>query len=138
MSRMRVVSVIAASLATACSTPTMPEADHDHLLGTWEGEVSTPVGKFPVTFHISEDDLGLKCILDSPNQNRRSVYCDGILVSAEAVQILVPAVDARYTGWFEDERLRGHWTQAGLNFHLELSRTIPPEPELVLGPEDSE
>lgn len=128
MSRMSVVPTIAlAVLAAGCNTNTVPEARYDHLLGTWEGKVHTPVGELPVTFYISEGHLGLNCILNSPNQSRRPVYCGDIAVSEHAVQILVPAVDASYTGWLDENHLSGHWTQAGLNFHLELARLAPPE-----------
>lgn len=131
MSRMLVIPALALILGTGCAAvPTaVPDARYDHLIGTWEGAVHTPVGELPVTFYISEDHLGLNCMLNSPNQSSRPVYCGEIAVSEEVVQIQVPAVDASYTGWFEENHLSGHWSQAGLNFHLELARLAPPEPE---------
>lgn len=127
MSRMLVIPTLALVLVAGCNSVPEEKTHHDHLLGAWQGAVHTPVGELPVTFYISEGHLGLNCILNSPNQSRRPVYCGEIAVSEQAVQILVPEVDASYTGWIGDNQLSGHWTQAGLNFHLELARLSPPE-----------
>jgi len=110
-------------LTVGCSTVSAPEEGrYDDLLGTWEGAVHTPVGDLPVAFYISEAGEGLSCVLDSPNQSNVTIPCGDITVSDSVVRIVLPRVDASYRATLEADQLRGEWTQAGLNFHLQLSR----------------
>lgn len=110
-------------LATACSTTVTHDTEnHDYLTGTWEGAVQTPVGDLPVSLYITEDAEGLSCVLDSPNQSNDRVPCGEIAIEDNTIHIVLPRVNASYRGILDANQLSGQWTQAGLNFHLELSR----------------
>lgn len=114
------IPAFTAILTVGCST--VPEPQYDHLVGTWEGAVHTPAGDLPVAFYISEDLEGLRCMLESPNQSTDQVPCGDIAVNEDRIQIVLPRVGVSYRGILDSDHLSGQWTQAGLNFHLELSR----------------
>ncbi|ASB50562.1 alpha/beta hydrolase family protein [Alkalitalea saponilacus] len=93
--------------------------------GKWYGIVEVPGASLPIVFNIEETDDGFVSTLDSPDQGaygievKTTTFVEGILT------IEIPGLFLKYSGEFENEEIKGTFSQAGFDTPLILTRNEP-------------
>ncbi|TCO09330.1 alpha/beta hydrolase family protein [Natronoflexus pectinivorans] len=93
--------------------------------GKWYGIVEVPGASLPIVFNIEETDDGFVSTLDSPDQGaygievKTTTFVEGIL------SIEIPGLFLKYTGQFENEEIKGTFSQSGFDIPLVLTRNKP-------------
>jgi hypothetical protein len=83
-----------------------------------------------LVFHISAGKEGeLLATVDSPDQGVRGIPVERVVVDGNRLTMEMPAMQARFEGVVEGDRLEGAWNQGGANLPLELERV-----EVLVGP----
>ncbi|MGQ9425128.1 hypothetical protein ACXYTJ_06710 [Gilvimarinus sp. F26214L] len=104
-------------LASSCAT-----VERESIAGDWNGELETPLGNLPVVFHFYETEEGFDCTMDGAAERSVNIPCSEVAKDGDAVLVELPMVGARYEATLEEDGMSGQWTQAGLNFDLNLAR----------------
>lgn len=87
-----------------------------NLTGAWNGKLTVGPQSLTIVLSISENG----CTLDSPDQGAKGIPCETSYLSADSVNVEIPAINARYAARLTDGRLSGRFTQMGFSFPLVL------------------
>jgi hypothetical protein len=106
-------------------------AQQEAAVGIWQGPLTVGGGMtLALVFHISAGEEGeLSATVDSPDQDVRGIPVERVVVDGNRLTIEMPAMQARFEGVVDGDRLEGTWNQGGANLPLELERV-----EEVVGP----
>lgn len=89
--------------------------------GTWHGTLAvTPQAKLRLVLHIDEA-ADVKVKMDSPDQGALGLPGELRFVSADSVNIALPALGADFSGRLSEGTIQGKFSQRGFSFPLELT-----------------
>lgn len=98
------------------------------LNGAWRGSLDLGQMKLPLTFNFSETPSGeTQCIIDSPSQGAKGIPTEVVLCTPDSISLTCNAIRASYTGRITDDTVKGHFTQHGYRFPLDLTTDNPQE-----------
>lgn len=89
------------------------------LQGHWTGRVNSFLLHFRF---VAGNHGGLHAFFDSPAGGVSSLIIEDIAVDSDSFQFSVPAIDAGFTGSFDDGVIEGEWTRQGQKSSLRLTR----------------
>jgi uncharacterized protein len=92
------------------------------LAGDWSGDLNFPQGKLRFVFHITGTDDDLSATADSPDQNARNLPVDSIRLRDDTLTFRMTQLNARFTGEVAEDRIRGTFSQNGVDVPLLLTR----------------
>lgn len=92
------------------------------VAGDWSGDLDFPQGRLRLVLHITGSDNDLSATADSPNQNARNLSVDSIRLRHDTLTFRMTQLNARFTGEFADDRIRGTFTQNGVDVPMLLTR----------------
>lgn len=97
--------------------------------GTWRGELSVAQTRLPLVFHIASDTTAT---LDSPMQGAIGIPCTKATISGNDIYIEMQNLNAAYIGSIDTEGslIKGHFTQNGMTFPLNLQSSASEETTL--------
>lgn len=111
-------------------------AQHD-LSGIWSGKLELPnSASLTIVFNLSVDTNGnYSSTLDSPDQGAMGIQTESTEIKEDSIFINVPVIKAVYKGkiLFDEKKIDGIWSQAGMNLNLLVSKTdkieLPKRPQ---------
>ncbi len=84
--------------------------------GVWSGNLEAPGIKLPIVLHLDENNP----TLDSPSQAVKGLPIQVLKADGDSLSISIPAIGASFKGRFETDKIRGVYSQGGLNIPLIL------------------
>ncbi|MEG0037790.1 MAG: alpha/beta fold hydrolase [Bacteroides sp.] len=93
------------------------------LSGQWLGTLQLPMGKLRLVFHLSPKADGYTATMDSPDQGAKGIPVSLVTFNAPTLTLEVAAAQIKYTGTYENNRIKGTFVQGGLSLPLELSKS---------------
>lgn len=107
--------------------------------GVWSGALEVQGVKLPVVFHLTPEGP----TMDSPAQNVRGIPIEVTRPAADSIFISVPMIGGSFSGRYEDGKIRGVFSQRGVELPLTLSpgeeevrRPQTPQPPFPYGVEE--
>lgn len=98
------------------------------LNGAWRGSLDLGQMKLPLTFNFSETPSGeTQCTIDSPSQGAKGIPTEVVLCTPDSISLTCNAIRASYMGRITDDTVKGHFTQHGYRFPLDLTPDNPQE-----------
>lgn len=95
-------------------------ADGQSLVGSWKGVLEVGgAGKLTLVFHVGNDNT---VTMDSPDQGAIGIKTTTKVLSADSVNVELPALGALYAGKLCDDEIKGTFSQMGYSFPLNLKR----------------
>lgn len=92
------------------------------ITGSWNGILKVQSIEIPVVFHISKvNDLYIST-MDSPSQGAMGLSTDKTIFENDTLKIEMSSIGVVYEGTFDDELIKGVFTQGGLSLPLELTK----------------
>lgn len=103
------------------------------ISGSWNGKLSLGPQSLTIVLNIASDG---SCTLDSPDQGAKGIPCTAQHLSADSIQIDIPAIGGSYSARLTDGKLVGNFVQMGYSFPLELvpGEAIPERPQTPTPP----
>lgn len=100
------------------------------------GELSVGISKLSLIFHFNDSADGVISTLDVVEQATNGIPAKVNFYSADSINILVPSINAKYSGRFIDGIFVGEFVQMGMKFPLNLKRGMPVfnRPQTPVGP----
>ena len=110
--------VMSVGFAAAAAAQTGP-------VGDWEGILSAGGQEFPLVFHITGDEGNLSTTLDSPSQGAFGMAGDSTTFEDGELSITFASIAGAFEAVISEDgsTLTGTWTQAGMSFPLEITRS---------------
>ena len=103
------------------------------ITGTWNGILDVPGMQLRMLVNISQSETGYTGTMDSPDQGAKDIPISDIVFTNNSLSFSVPAAGVTYKGTFENETIKGTFSQAGSSLPLNLSRGTginrPQEPQ---------
>lgn len=101
--------------------------------GSWKGRLDAGGASLAIVINISDG----KCTMDSPDQGAYGIETEMRHLSADSLNIVIPAIGGSFDGGLHDGMLKGTFRQMGMAFPLDLTPTVvtrnrPQEPALPL------
>ena len=100
-----------------------------NIEGSWQGALKVSSIQFRIVFNIiSSDEGNYKATMDSPDQGAKDIPVDKVTLAGENLKIEMPAIRGEYNGLVNSEsnKIEGTWTQAGINYQLDLEKADKP------------
>lgn len=123
---MKYISIFLALLFTAtCAhvTTTPLKDEKEKLLGSWNGQLETPVNSLTVVFRFEMTKDGeFLGFTDSPDQGGFGIPVTGTEIEGGTVDIKVSSLQAEYKGKMSGDEIVGEFTQSGVSFPLTLRK----------------
>jgi pimeloyl-ACP methyl ester carboxylesterase len=114
----------------------LPAMAQDHRLGTWHGDVVTPVGTFTLLFQLQDNPgKGLSGDVESVNQAPgEKMPLANIVATPGTLAFSIPQIGARYEAvWNEADQTWAGVFRQGREFPLALTRGPVPVAAVVAG-----
>lgn len=90
------------------------------LDGSWKGDLKAGPVTLPLIVNIKDG----KCTLDSPEQGAFGIETRVNYLSADSINIAVPAIGGTYAGHRQGDTLKGTFTQMGMSIPIDLQKTV--------------
>ncbi len=90
--------------------------------GTWNGVLKAPSQELPIVFHIVQQDEVYISTMDSPVQGAKGLATDSTSFENNELEIVMSELFVIYSGTFENDTVKGTFTQGGMAFPLNLVR----------------
>lgn len=102
---------------TRYEAPRLSKAAIDTLSGTWNGPLTTPIGKLTFVFRFKPDDKGeLQGTLSVPEQGPAEFPMSEIAFVDNTLAFKIPRVNGDFTGTYANGGLNGSWKQGAPGF----------------------
>ncbi len=108
------------------------------VTGSWKGTLTVQGMELPLVFNIEESDGNFTSTMDSPSQGATGIPMDETLLSGNELTISLKQAGIKYVALLESNQLKGTFYQAGMEFPLNMEKTvktIPGNPDLVTSDE---
>ncbi|MBT8209767.1 MAG: S9 family peptidase [Eudoraea sp.] len=108
------------------------------VTGSWKGTLMVQGMELPLVFNIQETDGTYASTMDSPSQGATDIPMDETLLAGNELTISLKQAGIKYVALLEGNQLQGTFYQAGMEFPLNMEKTvktIPGNPELVTSDE---
>ncbi|NOQ91506.1 MAG: alpha/beta hydrolase [Flavobacteriaceae bacterium] len=92
------------------------------ITGSWNGILKVQSIEIPVVFHISKVNGLYTSTMDSPSQGAMGLSTDKTILKNDTLKIEMSKLGVVYEGTFDDELIKGVFTQGGMPIPLELVR----------------
>ncbi len=97
-----------------------------NISGSWSGAMDVGASKLNITFNLSKDNNGKDvCTMDVPDQMKKNIPTELILLSADSLKLKIPALGVLYEGCLKDGIIKGTFTQAIYTLQLDLKPGKP-------------
>ena len=107
----------------ALAPTTSPKGDKENLLGSWNGQLETPVTSLTVVFRFEMTKDGeLVGFTDSPDQGAFGIPVTDIEIEDGTVTIKVSTLQAEYTGKMAGDEIVGEFKQGPQPLPLTLKK----------------
>ncbi len=96
------------------------------ISGNWKGSLVFGKSRLTVVFRfVSDPDMGLKVLMDSPDQGAEGILVEGVRLEGDSVILESSAVKGIFRGKYfaSDTVISGTWSQSGLSLPLRLQKT---------------
>lgn len=104
-------------------------SQNNNIVGSWQGALKVSGLQYRIVFNITkEKDETYKAAMDSPDQGAKDIPVDKVTLTGENLKIEMPAIRGEYNGLVnaESNKIEGTWTQAGINYQLDLEKADKP------------
>lgn len=108
--------LLSAMLATVAMAFAMVAKDVPS--GAWSGKLNVGGSKLNLVFNFAPDG---SCTLDSPDQGAKGITATVGVLTADSVNVSIPAIGGSYSGRVEAESIVGTFSQSGYSFPLTLT-----------------
>lgn len=93
------------------------------LSGIWEGDLSIGEERLKLVLFVEDRGDSLYVVLDSPDQYVTDIKTDSYSFRNDTVRFTVKALECKYVGRYDGEKIVGKFTQRGASFKLTLKKT---------------
>ena len=91
------------------------------ISGPWTGQLDLGAQKLTIVLHFDKDASGKDvCTMDSPDQSAKGIPATLNFISADSVNIAVPSIGMTYAGKLNEGKLKGSFSQMGMNLPLDM------------------
>lgn len=94
-------------------------ADAQSLIGSWNGKLDVGAAALNLVFHVGSDN---KVTMDSPDQGAMGIETTTRCLTADSINVELPALQAQFSAKLSGDELRGTFTQMGYSFPLNMKR----------------
>lgn len=112
-----VVKKILLSLSVSLMLPVAAGAQG--INGSWLGTLDVGGAKLRIVFHVNADKT---VTMDSPDQGVTDIPTNVYCLTEDSIVVELPALNAKYSGKFGNEEIRGTFSQMGYSFPLNLKK----------------
>ena len=92
------------------------------VAGDWEGVLDFPAGKLRFVLHMAGADKALSAKADSPDQDAFNLAVDSLSCKDDFLRFRMVAQGVVFGGEIDDDRIRGTFSQNGLDIPVILTR----------------
>lgn len=92
------------------------------FIGSWSGSIDLGTTKLLLVFNMTQENDGIKCTLDSPNQGAKGIRTSVAYSSADSITVKITSIGADYRGKLTGDSIVGVFSQMGYEFPLILSK----------------
>lgn len=103
-------------------------AANAQIVGSWKGTLDAQGQKLNLVFHITEQNGKLSASLDSPEQGAVGVPFDKAEYTAPTLSLALAQAGLAYTGTLSGTTITGTLKQGGMEFPLNLEKTVVTKP----------
>lgn len=109
------------------------------IAGSWKGTLDVQSMQLELIFHIDEKDGQYSATLDLPAQGQVGIPLDKVKFENPAITLGLSQAGLQYDGVLEGNTIKGNFKQSGMEFPLELTKTVIEKPgDLSLPSSDAE
>ncbi len=108
------------------------------ILGQWNGMLDVMGIKLRIIIHVSHSDVGYVATLDSPDQNTYGLIADSVSFDESVFEFSLNSIRASYKGTLKDDIIEGVFSQAKMDFPLQLCREAAAAPAYIRPQEPQE
>ncbi|MGD2133714.1 MAG: hypothetical protein PVI23_13045, partial [Maricaulaceae bacterium] len=93
--------------------------------GRWEGTLDVQGVELRLVFRVYTNEYGTYALMDSPDQLTTGIPVSAVSRDGDAVSFAIAALAGGYEGTLGEtgEAMSGTWSQAGMSFPLDLTRS---------------
>ena len=88
--------------------------------GSWKGDMKVGPSSLAVVINIKDG----KCTMDSPDQGAFGIETTVNHLSADSLNISIPAIGGTLAGRRNGDTLKGAFAQMGMGFPIDLKKTL--------------
>lgn len=85
--------------------------------GMWAGDLEVQGTKLPLVFHLDDDNP----TIDSPAQGAKGIAVQLTRIAPDSISINIASIGASFNGRYENDKIRGVFSQSGLKLPLVLT-----------------
>lgn len=90
--------------------------------GIWQGTLEIQGTKLRIVINLFENEGIFSSTLDSPDQNVKGIPVDSTLIKNNNLKLIINSLHASFNGKFNEDKLEGVFSQAGMDFPLILKK----------------
>ncbi|MCL2511931.1 MAG: TonB-dependent receptor [Bacteroidales bacterium] len=94
------------------------------IVGTWNGTLSVQGYNLRLVFNITQDSIGYKATMDSPDQGAKGLAVSSVTFEDNKIKMEIDAVKAEYSGEVKENTIKGNFKQMGYAIPLDLTRAV--------------
>lgn len=98
------------------------------IAGSWKGTLDVQGQKLGLIFHITDKDGTLSATMDSPEQGATGIPLDKVEYNAPTLVLGMAQAGIKYTGTVNGNAINGTFSQGGMDFPLNLEKTVVTKP----------
>lgn len=98
------------------------------ISGSWKGTLTAQGQDIPLLFNVKNDSGILSSTMDSPSQGATGIPMDKTIFEDNQLTITFTQGGIKYVGVLDKEAINGIFYQGGMEFPLNLTKTIKTKP----------
>ena len=98
------------------------------ISGSWKGVLNVQGQEIPLLFNVKNDNGVLSSTMDSPSQGATDIPMDKTIFEDNELTIAFTQGGIKFIGLLENEAINGTFFQGGMEFPLDLTKTVKTKP----------
>ncbi|MGJ8549706.1 prolyl oligopeptidase family serine peptidase [Winogradskyella wichelsiae] len=98
------------------------------ISGSWKGVLNVQGQEIPLLFNVKNDNGVLSSTMDSPSQGATDIPMDKTIFEGNELTIAFTQGGIKFIGLLENEAINGTFFQGGMEFPLDLTKTVKTKP----------